>query len=150
MTELFSWVPLPYCSPSGCLFPIKYLALSAHMFPWAIHFRVLDKGPICGPGSVPPSRKSDWFNFLAVQGTLKSLLQPDNSKASVLWCSVFFMVQLSHFYMTIGKTIALTIWTFVSKVISLLLNTLSRIAIAFLPRCISFSFVAAVPAHSDF
>ena len=60
------------------------------------------------------------------------------------------MVQLSHFYMTTGKTIALTIWAFVSKVISLLLNTLSRFVIAFLPKSVSFSFVASVPVHSDF
>ena len=76
----------------------------------------------------------DWFDLLAVQGTLKSLLQHHSSKASVLWCSAFFMVQLSQLYMTTGKTIALTIWTFVSKVLSLLLNVLSRFVIAFLPR----------------
>ena len=74
-----------------------------------------------------------WFD-LAVQGTLKSLLQYHNSKASMLWCSVFFMIQLSHLYMTTGKTIALTMWTFVGKVIYLLFNTLSRFVIGFLPR----------------
>ena len=68
----------------------------------------------------------DWFDLLAVQGTLKSLLQYHSSKASILWCSVFFMVQLSHPYKITGKTIALTIWTFVSKVMSLLFNTWSR------------------------
>ena len=72
------------------------------------------------------SLRIDWFNLLAVQGTLKSLLQHHNSKASIVWHSTFFMVQLSHPYMTTGKTIALTIWTFVSKVMSLLFNTLSR------------------------
>ena len=76
----------------------------------------------------------DWFDLLAVQGTLKSLLQHHSSKASVLQCSAFFMVQLSHSYMTIGKTIALTIQTFVGKVMSLLFNMLSRLIIAFLPR----------------
>ena len=76
----------------------------------------------------------DWFHLLAVQGTLKSLLQHHSSKASILQCSVFFMVQLSHPYMTTGKTIALTRWTFVSKVMSLLFNILSRLVIAFLPR----------------
>ena len=76
----------------------------------------------------------DWFDLLAVQGTLKSLLQHHNSKASVLWCSAFFMVQLSHPYMTTGKTIALTKETLVSKMMSLLLNTMSRLFIAFLPR----------------
>ena len=75
------------------------------------------------------SFRINWFDLLAVQRTLKSHLQPHSSKASVLWCSAFFMVQLSHSYMTTGKTIALTIGTFVSKVISLLLNTLSRLSL---------------------
>ena len=76
----------------------------------------------------------DWLNLLAVQGTLKNLLQHHSSKASILWCSAFFIVQLSHPYMTTGKTIALTRQTFVGKVISLLFNMLSRLVIAFLPR----------------
>ena len=76
----------------------------------------------------------DWLDLLAVQETLKNLLQHHNSKASVLQCSTFFMVQLPYPYMTTGKTIALIIWTFVCKVISLLLNTLSRVVIVFLPR----------------
>ena len=94
------------------------------------------------------SYRMDWFDLLAVQGTLKSLLQHHSSKASILWCSAFFMVQLSLLYMTAGKTIALTIQTFVSKVMSLLFNVLtfvskvmsllfnvlSRLVIAFLPR----------------
>ena len=76
----------------------------------------------------------DWLDLLAVQGTLKSLLQHHSSKASILQGSAFFTVQLSHPYMTTGKTIALTRWTFVGKVMSLLLNTLSRLVITFLPR----------------
>ena len=80
------------------------------------------------------SFRTDWFDLLMVQGTLKNLLQHYSSKASVLWCSAFFMVQLSHPYMTTGKTIALSRWTFVGKVTSLLFNTLSRFVIAFLPR----------------
>ena len=80
------------------------------------------------------SFRMNWFHLLAVQGTLKSLLQHHSSKASVLQHSVFFMVQLSHPYMTTGKTIALTKWTFVGKVMSLLFNMLSRLVIAFLPR----------------
>ena len=76
----------------------------------------------------------DWLDLLAVQGTLKSLLQHYSSKASVLLCSVFFIVQLSHPYMTTGKIIALTRWTFVDKVMSLLFNMLSRLVITFLPR----------------
>ena len=75
-----------------------------------------------------------WFNLLAIQGTLMSLLQHYSLKASILWCSAFFMVQFSHLYVTIGKTIALTIQTFVSKALSLLFNMLSRFIIAFLPR----------------
>ena len=80
------------------------------------------------------SYRIDWFAPLAVQGTLKSLLQHHSLKASVLWCSAFFMVQLSHPYMTAGKTVALTRRTFVGKVMSLLFNMLSRFVIAFLPR----------------
>ena len=76
----------------------------------------------------------DWFDLLAVQGTLKSLLQHRSSKALILQHSAFFIVHLSHSYMTNGKMIILTIWTFVSKVMSLLLNILSRFVIAFLPR----------------
>ena len=76
----------------------------------------------------------DWLDLLAVQGTLKSLLQHHSSKASILQCSAFFIVQLTHPYMTTGKTIALTRRTFVSKVMSLLFNMLSRLAITFLPR----------------
>ena len=73
------------------------------------------------------SNKIDWFDLVAVQGTLKSLLQHHSSKASVLWCSAFCMVQLSLPYMTTGKTIALTRWTFVGKLMSLLFNILSKL-----------------------
>ena len=79
------------------------------------------------------SLRMDWLDLLAVQGTLKSLLQHHSSKASILQCSAFFVVQLSHPYMTTGKTIALTRWTFVDKVMSLLFNMLSRLVITFLP-----------------
>jgi len=84
------------------------------------------------PGLV--SFRMDWLDLLAVQGTLKSLLQHHSSKASILQCSAFFTVQLSHPYMTTGKAIALTRWTFVGKVTSLLLNMLPRLVITFLPR----------------
>ena len=80
------------------------------------------------------SFRMDSLDLLAVQGTLKSLLQHHSSKASILWCSAFSIVQLSHPYMTTGKTIALTRWIFVGKVMSLLFNMLSRLVIAFLPR----------------
>ena len=84
------------------------------------------------PGLI--SFRRDWVGLLAVQGTLKNLLQHHSSKASILQCSAFFIVQLLHPYMTTGKTIALTRWTFVSKVMSLLFNMLSRLVITFLPR----------------
>ena len=80
------------------------------------------------------SLRMDWLDLFAVQGTLKSLLQHHSSKASILLCSAFFIVQLSHLCMTTGKTTALTRWTFVGKVMSLLFNMLSRLVIAFLPR----------------
>ena len=80
------------------------------------------------------SFRMDWLDFLAVQGTLKSLLQHHSSEASILWHSAFFIVQLSHPYMTTGKTIALIRQTFVGKVMSLLFNMLSRLVITFLPR----------------
>ena len=85
----------------------------------------------------------DWLDLLAVQGTLKSLLQHHSSKASILWHSTFFTVQLSHPYMTTGKTIALTRWIFVGKVMSLLFNMLSRLVITFLPRskCLLISWL---------
>src|SRR5574341_1211186 len=94
----------------------------------------------------------DWLDLLAVQGTLKSLLQHHSSKASILGHSAFFTVQLSHPYMTTGKNITLTTWTFVGKVMSLLFNMLSRLVIAFLPRSkqASFNFMVAVTICSDF
>ena len=89
----------------------------------------------------------DWLDLLAVQGTLKSL-QHHSSKASILWLSAFFTVQLSHPYMTTGKTKALTRWTFVGKVMSLLLNMLSRLVITFLPRrkCLLISWLKSQSA----
>ena len=97
---------------------------------WSFSFSI---SPSNGhPGLI--SFRMDWLDLLAVQGTLKSLLQHHSSKASILWRSAFFTVQHSHIYMTTGKTIALTRWTFVGKVISLLLNMLSRLVITFLPR----------------
>ena len=94
------------------------------------------------------SFKIDWFDLLAVQETLKSLLQHHNSKASILQHSAFFIVQLLHPYMTTGKTIALTRWTFVGKVVSLLFNMLSRLVITFLPRskCLLISWLQSPSA----
>ena len=97
---------------------------------WSFSFNISPSSE--HPGLI--SFRIDWLDFLAVQGTLKSLLQHHNSKASVLLHSAFFIVQLSHPYMIIGKTTTLTRWTFVSKVMSLLFNMLSRLVIAFLSR----------------
>src|SRR5574337_330929 len=97
---------------------------------WSLRFSIIPSKEI--PGLI--SFRMDWLDLLAVQGTLKSLLQHHSSKASILPRSAFFTVQLSHPYMTTGKTIALTRRTFVGKVMSLLLNMLSRLVITFLPR----------------
>ena len=97
---------------------------------WSFSFNVSPSNE--HPGLI--SLRMDWLDFLAVQGTLKSLLQQLSSKASILLCSAFVIVQLSHPYMTTGKTIALTRRTFVGKVMSLLFNVLSRLVITFLPR----------------
>ena len=101
---------------------------------WSFSFSIIPSKEI--PGLI--SFRMDWLDFPAVQGTLKSLFQHHSSNASILWHSAFFTVQLSHPYVTTGKTIALTRRTSVGKVISLLLNTLSRLVITFLPRCKRF------------
>ena len=111
---LFQWVALHMRWPKYCSF--SFSISPSNEYSGLISFRI------------------DWLDILAVQGTFKSLLQHDNSKASILRRSAFFAVQLSHPYMTTGETIASTIWTFVGKVMSLLFNTLSRLVIAFLPR----------------
>ena len=98
---------------------------------WSFSFSIIPSKEI--PGLI--SFRMDWLDLLAVQGTFKSILQHHSSKASILQCSAFFTVQLSHPYMTTGKTIALIRWTFVGKVMSLLLNMLSRLVITFLSRC---------------
>ena len=97
---------------------------------WCFSFSIIPSKEI--PGLI--SFRIDWLDLLAVQGTLKSLLQHHSSKASILRCSAFFTFQLSHPYMTTGKTVALTRQTFVGKVMSLLFNMLSRLVITFLPR----------------
>ena len=106
---------------------------------WSFSFSIIPSKEI--PGLI--SFRMDWLDLLAVQGTLKSLLQHHSSKASILQRSAFFTVQLSHPYMTTGKTIALTRWTFVGQVRSLLLNMLSRLVITFLPRskCLLISWL---------
>ena len=120
------------------LLPSIFPSIRVFSNDWALWIR----WPKCWSFSISPpneysgltSFRMDWFDLPAVQGTLKSLLQHHNSKASILQLSAFLMVQLSHLYMTTGKTIALTIQTFVSKVMSLLFNMLSKFVTAFLPR----------------
>ena len=111
---------------------------------WSFSFSVSSSNEYSGLISF----RMDWFDLIAVQRTLKSLLQHHSSKLSVLWCSTFFIFQLSHPYMTTGKTKALTIWTFVGKVVSLLLNMPSRLVIAFLPRskCLLISWLQSPSA----
>ena len=114
---------------------------------WSFSFNISPSNEYSGLISF----RIDWFYLLAVQGTLKSLFQHHSSKASILWCSAFFIVQLSHPYMTTGKTIALTIWTFVSKVMSLLFDKLSRLVITFIPRSKHlFNLMAGDTICSDF
>ena len=121
---------LPPISPSMRVFSNESTLCVRWPKYWSFSFRI-------SPSNEQPrliSFRMDWLDLLAVQGTLKSLLQCHSSKASILQCSAFFTVQLSHPYMTTGKTIALTRWTFVGKVISLLFNMLSRLGITFFPR----------------
>ena len=133
--------------PSNHLILCRPLLLSPSIFPrtmvfsnesilhirwpkyWSFSFNISPSNEYSGLISF----RIGWLDLLAVQGTLKSLLQHHSSKASILWCSIFFIVHLSHPHMTTGKTVALTRWTFVGKVMSLLFNMLSRLVIAFLP-----------------
>ena len=111
---------------------------------WSFSFSIIPSKEI--PGLI--SFRMDWLDLLAVQGTLKSLLQQHSSKASIIWHSAFFTVQLLHPYMTTGKTIALSRRTFVGKVMSLLFNMLSRLVITFLPRskCLLISWLQSPSA----
>ena len=121
---------LPPIPPSITVFPNESALLMRWPKYWSFSFSISPSNE--HPGLI--SFRMDWLDLLAVQGTLKSLFQHHSSKASILRCSAFFTVQLSHPYMTTGKTIALTKQTFVGKVMSLLLNMLSRLVITFLPR----------------
>ena len=120
---------LPSIFPSIRVFSSE---LALHRWPkyWSFSFKISPTNE--QPGLI--SFRVDWLDLLAVQGTLENLLQHHSSKASILQHSAFFIVQLSHPYMTTGKTTALTRWTFVDKVMSLLFNMLSRLVITFLPR----------------
>jgi len=123
-------VLLPSVFPSIRVFSNKSVLHIRWPKDWSFSFSISPSNAYSGL----ISSRMEWLDLLAVQGTLKSLLQHHSSKASILRCSAFFTVQLSHPYMTTGKTIALTRWTFVGKVMSLLFNTLSRLVITFLPR----------------
>ena len=122
-----SVIPFSFCLQS---FPSESVLHITWPKYWGFSFNVSSSSEY----SELTSFRMDWLDLLAVQGTLKSLLQHHSSKALILRHSAFFIVQLSHPYMTTGKTIALTRWTFVSKVMSLLFNILSRLVITFLPR----------------
>ena len=120
----------PHSFPASGSFQMSQLFTSGSPEYWSLSFNISPSNE--HPGLI--SFRMDWLDLLTVLGTLKSLLQHHSSKASILWCSSFLIVQLSHPYMTTGKTIALTRWTFVDKVMSLLFNMLSRLVITFLPR----------------
>ena len=128
----------PLSSPSSPTFNLSQLQgfsnESVLRFRWPKYWSFSFSISPCNEYSGLISFRMDWFDFLAVQGTLKGLLQQHSLKASILWGSAFFIVQLSHPYMTIGKNIALTRWTFVGKVMSLVFYKLSRLVINFLPR----------------
>ena len=146
--SLLKLMPIELVMPSNHLILYHPLLLLPSIFPsirvfssesalrirwpkyWSFSFNISPSNEYSGLISF----RMDWLDLLAVQGTLRSLLQHHSSKASILWCSAFFIVQLSHPYMTTGKTTAWTRWTFVGKVMSLLLNMLSRLVITFLPR----------------
>ena len=122
--------PLPSVFPSIRVFSNKSVLCISRPKYWSFSFSISPSKEYSGLISF----RRDWLDLLAVQGTLKSLLQYHSSKASIVRCSAFFIVQLSHPYMTTGKTIAFTRQTFVGKVMSLLFNMLSRLVLDFLPR----------------
>ena len=150
LPELLKLVSTESVMPSNYLILCRHLLLLPSIFPsirvfanesalrirwpkyWSFSFSISPSNE--HPGLI--SFRIDWLELFAVQGTLKSFLQHHSSKASVLWRSTFFIVQLSHPYMTTGKTIALTRRTFVGKVMSLLFNILSKLVITFLPRSV--------------
>ena len=147
---------------SNCLIPCNPLLLLSSIFPsirvfsnkwvlcirWPTYWSFSFSNSPSNEYSVLISFRMDWLDLLAVQGTLKSLLQHHSSKASVLWWSAFFIVQVLHPYITTEKTIVLTRWTFVGKVMSLLSNKLSKLVITFLPRskCLLISWLQSTPA----
>ena len=146
-TELSNHLILCYPLLLSSIFPIfsnKSVLHTRWQKYWGFSFNISPSNEYSGLISL----KTDWLNLLAVQGTLKSLLQHHSSKASILQHSAFFIVQLSHPYMTTGKTIALTRWTFIDKIMSLRFNMLSRLVITFLPRskCLLISWLQSPSA----
>ena len=141
--RLSSWLQ---SFPASGSFPMSQFFASQWPKYWSFSFNISPSNEYSGLISF----RMNWFDLLAIQGTLKGLLQQNSLKASVLRCSAFFIVPLSHPYMTTGKTIALTRWTFVGKVMSLLFNMLSRLVIAFLPRSkrLLISWLQSPPAVS--
>ena len=131
-------------NPTDCSLPCSSLHGISRQEYWSFSFKISPSNELSGLISF----RMDWLDLLAVQGTLKSLLQHHSSKALILRLSAFFIVQLSHPYMTTGKTIALTRWTFVGKVMSLLFNMLSGLVITFLPRskCLLISWLQSPSA----
>ena len=134
LTSIFPRIRVFSNESALCIRWPKYWSFSFNISPFNEHLGLI-------------SFRMDWLDLLAVQGTLKSLLQHHSSKASILQCSAFFIVQLSHPYMTTGKTIALTTWTFVGKVMSLLFNTVSSFSSK---KQVSFNFVAGGTICIDF
>ena len=135
---------LPSIFPSIRVFSDESVLHSRWPKSWSFSFSISPSNEYSGLISFT----MNWLDLHAVQGTQKSLLEHHSSKASILWCPAFFMVQLSHPYMTSGKTIALTRWTFVDKVMSLLFNILSRLIITFLPssKCLLISWLPSPSA----
>ena len=138
-----SVIPFPQSLPASKSFPMSQL------FTWGSQSTGVSALASFLPKNTQISFRMDWLDFLAVHGTLKSLLQHHSSKASILQCSAFFTVQLSHPYMTTGKTIALTRWIFIGKVMSLLLNMLSRLVITFLPRSLLISWLQSLVSDGN-
>ena len=163
--SLFKFMSTELVMPSNNLILRHHLLLPTSIFPSIRVFSNESVLPIRWPKywhfsfSISPSNeysglisfRVDWFDLLAIQGTLKSLVQHHSSKAWILQCSAFFIVQLSHPYMTSGNTIALSRWTFAGKGMSLLFNMLSRLVITFFSKKqASFYFMTAVTIHNDF
>ena len=162
LSEFTQLVPIESVMPSNHLILCCPFLLPPSIFPsirvfsnesvphirWPAYWSFSFSISACNEHSGLISFRMDWLDLLAVQGTLKSLLQHHSSKASILLHSAFFIVQLSHPYMTTGKTIGLTRWTFVDKVMSLLFNMLSKLVITFLPRskCLLISWLQSSSA----